>query len=111
MHVRAVVEQLADGLRVRMSDRREQVGCDWPWLTMVAGVDGARRRRSEPGPSCGQKNRDSNAGEQNKRDSQARETLVTYPTTHDATPLRDGERTGRANCGEEPIDCQPPDQD
>src|SRR5262249_49468615 len=32
--------------------------------------------------------------EQNDGDSQARETLVTFPTTHDATPLRDGEMIG-----------------
>src|SRR5262249_7988803 len=92
--VRAVVEQLADGLRVRISDRREQVGCDRPWLTLAAGLDRARRRRWGPGPTSGQENRDSNAGEQNNRDSQARETLVTFPTTHDATPLRDGEMLG-----------------
>src|SRR5262249_8507584 len=94
IHVRAVVEQLADSLRGRISAPREQGGCDRPWLTLFAGVDRARRRRWEPGPTCGQKNRDSNAGEQNNRDSQARETLVTFPTTHDATPLRDWEMLG-----------------
>src|SRR5262249_36909755 len=111
IHVRAVVEQLADDSHVPISDRRDQISRNRLGLTLVAGANRWRRRRWGLGPTREQKNRDSQAREQNDRDSQARETLVTFPTTHDATPLRDGERIGRANGGAETIGCQPPDQD
>src|SRR5262249_19230766 len=94
VHVRAVVEQLADGWRVRISDRRDQIGPHRLGPTRLAGASRSRGSRAEPGPTREQKGRESNAREQNHRDSDARETVVTFRTTHEATPLQDEDMTG-----------------
>src|SRR5262249_9560788 len=62
-------------------------------LTLVS-ANRWRRWRWEREPARDQDHRDPHTREQNDRDSQAREALVTFPTTHDATPLRDGELVG-----------------
>src|SRR5262249_39569737 len=88
MHVGAVVEQVADGLRVCISDRPDQGGPGRLCLTLIAGANRSRRKKWELGPSRQLKNSDSLAQEQQKRDDDAQETLVTYRTTHDATPIQ-----------------------
>src|SRR5262249_37452117 len=91
VHVGTVVEQLADGLLVRISDRRDQLGNNRPCLTLVTGADRGRRSRWGLGHARGeQNNRGSDGSEQGDRDSDGSETHVTLPTTHKATPIQDG---------------------
>src|SRR5262249_1380774 len=94
VHVRAVVEQLANDLRVRFSDRRDQISRNRPGLTLVAGPNRWRRSRWGLGPTPEQKDRDPATCDQDDRHSNARETLVTFPTMHEATPTQDGEMSG-----------------
>jgi hypothetical protein len=88
MHVGAFVEKVADGLRVCISERPDQGSPGRFCLMLIAGANRSRRKKWELGPSRQLKNRDCYAQEQQNRDCHAQETLVTYRTTHDATPIQ-----------------------
>src|SRR5262249_45809442 len=109
VHVGTVVEQLADGLLVRISDRRDQLGNNRPCLTpLVAGANRGRRISWGLGHARGeQNNRDPDAREQGDRDSDGSETHVTLPTTHKATPIQDGKRSVLASGATTPPHLNP----